>query len=270
MAGQRFLERLDRRLVLALLVERDAELADGEVLDERHAVGARAAIFLLTLRAGRLEVLDGRLPRPGFRVLQSPLVEVPPGPAEYPGRRDGRLMLLREVEMFRRLRGGALTNRLLQLGDGLVVPAQVVERDALVPVREVAVAHAVEARALVLLGIGAEGSVEGLHGLRPPLAVHVLEALDVGVVPRLRQSRGRGPGDLRDDGERHQGSSRPPRATEHDDYPSRSDGRSRPTCITRPGSRRTSRRRSSRRSRPRRRCTRSPAAPPGHCMWPGT
>src|SRR5439155_9768598 len=100
--------------------------------------------------------------RPRLGVLQAALVEIPERVAEDAGRGHGGLLLPGKVERLRGLRRGALSDRLFQRGDRLLELAEVIEGDTLVTMREVAVAHAVKARALVLLGIRDDGGVEGL------------------------------------------------------------------------------------------------------------
>src|SRR5207245_5961515 len=120
----------------------------------------RPPVFLVALGPGGPEVRDGGLPSAGLGILQPALVEIPEGVAEDARRGHGRLLGLRRRQGLRRLRRGALADRLLEGDDRLVELVEVVEGDALVAMGEVAVAHAVEARALVLLGIGGDGGVE--------------------------------------------------------------------------------------------------------------
>ena len=78
-----------------------------------------------------------------------------------------------------------LTHGVLQSPDGLLPALGPIEGDALVPMRKVAVAHAIETHAPVLAGVCTDREVEGLRSLGPAAGVHVLDPLEVGVLPGL-------------------------------------------------------------------------------------
>src|SRR2546428_456416 len=126
----------------AVVEEGGGGRARGEVREDPRAGGARPPVFLVALGPGGPEVRDGGLPGAGLGILQPALVEIPEGVAEDARRGHGRLLGLRRRQGLRRLQRGALADRFLVGDDRLVELVGVGERDALVAMGEVAVAHA--------------------------------------------------------------------------------------------------------------------------------